>query len=537
MVTVAAFLFLWWRLLLLSCFACALGATVGAVPSTIVQCQDTELGHWQCGKSIGASFKARIQGALNSDTTLQKLFRDVHETRRGKDVFQSFVSHASQRYPLYMAELNGTAAGAEVSLDLVLLANLRQELAMALGGSVSGPPDSEAAVRKESMTLCMNCSDSLACRADSERVTYSPPVGRCYSPGKLWPQDQSWGPNDVLDLCNSSTLVRQLYASTDGTCAGVSTDRFEIPLNECVGPFGRPRPWGFFDCKMPAESLAGPPESIIPNACTDLLLVDSSRGTAGWMHSEEFPNSPSDSMYFVQQTVSNAHNKEVYSFSSFTYPGVLPGWAPAWNSFGLGMSWNMLHPSKTLTSPNVAVAFVRRDVLSARSVEEAIRRATPNDLGLGQNLNLGSFHSKQVVSIETAPGGKSDVLHIRDDATTRFHANEYLRLQVPQEVNRLPSSRHRKQAFERLAKQKSGGLQSMKHLLKVLGDMHGRNATTQDTLFTVAFDLNARTVTSYRGNSRLGQASQQWVEHVKMVDAAITDASRIGIGMDAAIVL
>lgn len=517
---VASFPRLWWRLLPLSQIACTLGANIGDVPSTIVQCQDTELGHWQCGRSIGARFKARIQVAFNSDATLRELVREVHETSRGKDVFQSFVSHANQRYPLYMAELNGTAVGAEVSIDLVLVANLRHELAMALGVPVSGLPDHtmQAAVAKESMTLCMNCSDPLGCSADPERVTYSPPVGRCFSPSKLWPQDQSWGSHDVFDVCNSSTLVRQFYASTNGTCAGAITDHFEVPLNGCVGPFGRPRPWGVFDCKIGAEPLAAPPKSMIPDACTDLLLVDSAHGTAGWAHSEDHPTSLDDSMYFVRQTVLNAYNQEVYSFASFTYPGVLPGWAPAWNSFGLGMSWNVLHPSKILTRPSVSMAFVRRDVLSAPTVEEAILCATPKDLGLGQNLNLGSFQSKQLISMETAPGGKHDILHIRDHAAATVHANEYLRLQVPQEENWLPSSRHRKQAFERLAKQKSEGLHSMTDLLNALGDM---NATTQDDLFTVAFDLSARTVTSYRGNPSIRHASQQWVEHMKMAEEVL----------------
>eukprot|EP00930_Biecheleria_cincta_P038013 TRINITY_DN26114_c0_g1_i1.p1 TRINITY_DN26114_c0_g1~~TRINITY_DN26114_c0_g1_i1.p1 ORF type:complete len:534 (-),score=52.77 TRINITY_DN26114_c0_g1_i1:37-1638(-) len=531
MATFVLFPPLWCLFLPLSHLAFAFGATIDAVPSITVRCQDTELGHWQCGKSIGARFKSRIHAAFNKDATVQELFRKVRETHRGKEVFQSLVSHANQRYPLYLAELNGTAVGSNLSMDLILVANFQQELAVALGASVSSRPGPKMrqAVQKASMTLCMNCSDSLGCSADAERIKYSPPVGRCYSPRELWPQDQAWGSHDIIDSCDGSTLVRQFYASTDGTCAGMITDSIEIPLKECVGPFGRPRPWGVFDCKDVAEPFADSSAFKIPDACTDILLVNSSHGTAGWAHNEDFGTMFFDSVYFVRQTVLNARNQEVYSFASFTYPGILPGWAPGWNSFGLGISWNVLYPSKILKASSVGVTFVCRDVLSARSVEEAIRLATPKDLGLGQNFNVGSFHSKQIITIETAPGGVKDILQIHDHAAATFHANEYLRLRVPQEVDQITSSQHRKQAFERLTKQKPGGLHSMEDLLWVLGDtsdpaypIFRRNDTTQeDTLFTVAFDLNAQTVTTYRGNPRLGKASQQWVEHIDLAEAPV----------------
>ena len=52
-------------------------------------------------------------------------------------------------------------------------------------------------------------------------------------------------------------LKRSFYKSTDGSCAGRGEetnapqpvdgdDSFIIPLGDCVGPFGPPRPWGKF---------------------------------------------------------------------------------------------------------------------------------------------------------------------------------------------------------------------------------------------------------------------------------------------------
>lgn len=257
------------------------------------------------------------------------------------------------------------------------------------------------------------------------------------------------------------------------------------------------------------------------------MLVDSSRSMAGWAHNEDYGTLFFDSIYFVRHIFLGTNGQEIYSFSSFTYPGVLPGWAPGWNSHGLGMSWNVLYPSQVRPGPSVAVAFVCRDVLSARSIEEAIALATPEDLALGQNFNVGSFHSKRIVTVEIAPSGANNVLSISDGAAVTFHANEYLRMHtVPQATSSLLSSRHRKQTFEQLAKQ---GLHSMHDLLWVLGDtsdaaypIFRRNDTThEDTLFTVAFDLVSQTIAAYRANPRLGTAARIWIEHVNSSSAVL----------------
>eukprot|EP00591_Stephanopyxis_turris_P007749 CAMPEP_0195518512 /NCGR_PEP_ID=MMETSP0794_2-20130614/13039_1 /TAXON_ID=515487 /ORGANISM="Stephanopyxis turris, Strain CCMP 815" /LENGTH=195 /DNA_ID=CAMNT_0040647489 /DNA_START=103 /DNA_END=690 /DNA_ORIENTATION=- len=95
-------------------------------------------------------------------------------------------------------------------------------------------------------------------------VTYITPLGECYSPSQMFPGDPSWGDYDILDeilgftVENNNSGVnfrRSFYTTTDSTCEGVSvekkepTDMFILPLNECVGPFGEPRPWGTFQIK------------------------------------------------------------------------------------------------------------------------------------------------------------------------------------------------------------------------------------------------------------------------------------------------
>lgn len=101
------------------------------------------------------------------------------------------------------------------------------------------PPTHE----NETMTLCGD-------KCESDCKVYSPPTGECYSPPVLWPGDPQWGASDTLDLCNHTHIVRSFFTSTNGSCAN-QTDEFTLPLDVCVGPFGKPRPWGKFACKRP----------------------------------------------------------------------------------------------------------------------------------------------------------------------------------------------------------------------------------------------------------------------------------------------
>lgn len=70
--------------------------------------------------------------------------------------------------------------------------------------------------------------------------TFSPHPPFHFSPAKLFPGDDTWGAGDVYDKCEGKSLDRTFYDSTNGTCVG-HDGGFTIPLNACVGPFGKPR--------------------------------------------------------------------------------------------------------------------------------------------------------------------------------------------------------------------------------------------------------------------------------------------------------
>ncbi len=81
--------------------------------------------------------------------------------------------------------------------------------------------------------------------AGEDFKSYLTPINTCYSSSKLFPNDPSWSGKDVRDDIICQTLVRTIFDTENSTCLGTG-DTFEIPLNECVGPFGKPRPWGTF---------------------------------------------------------------------------------------------------------------------------------------------------------------------------------------------------------------------------------------------------------------------------------------------------
>ena len=101
---------------------------------------------------------------------------------------------------------------------------------------------------QEEMTILLNmtlCSDKCAGENCKSYVT---PINECYSSRLLFPNDPSWSGKDVHDaiaICQTQTLTRTIYDTDNSTCRD-TVDKFRIPLNECVGPFGKPRPWGSF---------------------------------------------------------------------------------------------------------------------------------------------------------------------------------------------------------------------------------------------------------------------------------------------------
>jgi hypothetical protein len=100
-----------------------------------------------------------------------------------------------------------------------------------------------------------HCLNTTLCKDYCETccISYITPLNSCFNPQTLFPRDESWGEGDVLDgnVTFSSddgqvSFVRTFYSTNDSTSGGLYESEI-LPLNECVGPFGAPRPWGIFE--------------------------------------------------------------------------------------------------------------------------------------------------------------------------------------------------------------------------------------------------------------------------------------------------
>lgn len=78
----------------------------------------------------------------------------------------------------------------------------------------------------------------------SDCKAYATPLGFCFNAQQLFPSDPSWSEFDILDeLIGKASIKRSFHTSSNGTCVQ-PTDEFVLPLNQCIGPWGEPRPWG-----------------------------------------------------------------------------------------------------------------------------------------------------------------------------------------------------------------------------------------------------------------------------------------------------
>ena len=133
----------------------------------------------------------------------------------------------------------------------------------------AAPQESAASNQSVITTMCEACEsadDASALISDSNLngcKTYTTPLDKCYNAKNLFPNDPSWSEFDIYDTLSMKSLKRTFYKSSDGSCSNMikleellenydnfaeqmNDDYFVLPFDQCVGPFGAPRPWGKF---------------------------------------------------------------------------------------------------------------------------------------------------------------------------------------------------------------------------------------------------------------------------------------------------
>lgn len=244
---------------------------------------------------------------------------------------------------------------------------------------------------------------------------------------------------------------------------------------------------------MALEAQAGENAGTGGDACTDCLVLNPDAALIG--HNEDGTPAALGNMYVVRAKVDGDG-----SFNVLSYPGFLPGNAFGFNDYGVMHTINALSPRHVRVG--LGRHFIARSLLDARSLDDAVKRATVSGRAAGFNYNIGSISERRVVSIEVSP----DSHHVHDVQGYYVHTNHYLNLiHVEQEIT--PSSRKRLERAQSLCRSTSPT--EAAHVLALLGDQGDRDypihcdATppeTNATLCSVLFDLDARQAKIFEGH-------------------------------------
>jgi hypothetical protein len=118
--------------------------------------------HHEVGLAIGTHFADAINRFFNSYGRLQQQLLPFYHTSTGKNYYQAFLTLHRERYPAYMAELEGIAEGAKRPFEEVFLVNLRGEY---LGLMPQTPQTGNNSVQ--------GCTDCLVLTAESALIGHN----------------------------------------------------------------------------------------------------------------------------------------------------------------------------------------------------------------------------------------------------------------------------------------------------------------------------------------------------------------------------
>lgn len=229
--------------------------------------------------------------------------------------------------------------------------------------------------------------------------------------------------------------------------------------------------------------------------CSDCALVTDDAALIG--HNEDGSPTFRGNMYLVHAKVEGKP-----AFTALSYPGFLCGNAFGFNAEGICFSVDHVQPRDV--GAGVGRHFIARSLLEARSLDDAIERATVPGRASGFSYTIGSIPERRVVVVEVAPGdhhgGKPRFREIRG---AYFHANHYQELTDADQIIH-PSSRARVERAGVMMQESPP--QNASEVLAILGDQANeqypiyRTATDPDqsaTLCTALFDLDARQLRIY----------------------------------------
>jgi len=229
-------------------------------------------------------------------------------------------------------------------------------------------------------------------------------------------------------------------------------------------------------------------EVVIVKGCTDVMFKDSENILLA--HNEDMPFR--DFGWLIHAEI---NTPPLEKFTSYTYPGMLPGNAFSWNAHGILIGINYMNPME-LNGKGLSVPFVCRSLLSATSISDLISKM-PSNCASGVNLNVISMNENRLVNIEII----GNIYSVREINGAFSHYNTYKTINVEYEYSESSSRRGK-----RVAQLPATNVEEMK---VILGDTFDkqypiyRNCAEPDeyhTAATVIFDVRKKTASIFVKN-------------------------------------
>jgi len=234
-------------------------------------------------------------------------------------------------------------------------------------------------------------------------------------------------------------------------------------------------------------------EGKVNQGCSTVSLKTDRHTVIG--HNEDGLPIYKDSSYVVEVDIPDHP-----SFTVFSYPGFLCGNAFGFNKEGICFCINDVSPANVRIG--IGRHFLARSLFEARSIDDAVKRITPNNRASGFNFTIGSVKENRIVNVEVTP----DQFKLKEINGIDYRANHYLDIK-PMLQTVGASSETRMIRADDLIKAETDPDKSS--VLTILSDQKDsnypifRNALPPDDIATLAiclFDLRASELIIYWGH-------------------------------------
>ena len=252
--------------------------------------------------------------------------------------------------------------------------------------------------------------------------------------------------------------------------------------------------------------VSGRQEKVILH-CSDVAWR-SAEGASFMAHNED--SAAYDRNRTALITAHGGVGQDGATFTTYTYLSNTPTGAFGWNDRGVAFTMNYVAPEKADLEGGLSRVFMARDLLEARSLDDAVARAVRAGIATGHNYQISELSSGRIVNVEVASYGRYSVREIIPGQPAFFHANEYLTLNVPGQRLSNSSQHRQRRAKEILASAPVHGPQDM---LDIIGDQkdrqwpiyhddlsHAQGDLDCWTLTSILIDIAKRTVSVYQEN-------------------------------------